>query len=1377
MRRNILNKVVSLVLSILLVATIMPIDVARAEDTDEDSTIGEETTTEDENTETEGDNTTTVTVNVTEGGKVIYNGKEIDYLSSEKTIPIQENASFKIVPSDGYYVSGIKRSDKDITFEDGNLSRDDLSYTYTASQDIETPTLDVIFNAFSTITPKEGNMADYTTITADDVDHKYYISADMELKKADTKISDGKTAFADSITISANQETTIETIYELNSSPSDFSNVVIAKSINATFIGDKTKPIISINNENDAVWVNNAEKENVTISGTVTEAYLKEFKWGKGAGCTPDELVDVNVNGAFSITGIDISSGDNVIKMSATDRAGNVGDKMITVKCDETAPTIETEFEYADNNNVFLKWFNNVFKYWITKKDTPCSLIVQITDTEAGVDEKSVSVKVGQTVLDLSQAQKESIANGFKYTFTNVEIPTTETAICVTAKDKVGNVYDTASSQKIVQDDENPTLYLENMPIKDSDHNGIVTKDYYFKHTSEDAQDSLSLNVKATDNVGLKSYRISGTGIAENRVDDYLPSDVTSEDDYIKSTGDTAKIVTAEDINRDTYDVTFEAEDLAGNRTTGTIHLINDTTAPTVTLKNMDGVVDIEGEACYFTKMNKISATVTASDQGVGLKTIELIDGQKTIQKKNVTGASADVTFGDIAINGTHKLTVRTTDELGNTETTNLLPGHDSTIKYDAKTPSVSFVTRDAVQDANGNALFADKTVVKANISDVDTGIASVAYSIEKPAYDSSASVSGQGLYNIVNKGTNRGIKMTTPTKKSLSKDIHVDGNSNDIQLKVDVTDGAGNFITVNNIKKVSIDKTAPTISVSYDNNNADSGNRFCADRTATITVVERNFNANDFKLSITNSAGEIPSISGWTTLEDATNPDNNKHVATVHFTADGDYTMDMSYVDMAGNHANKVETQTFTIDKSAPAVGVSFDNNNATQEKYFASERTATITVNEHYFDPSRVIVTGTATNDGAAIAFPAVSGWTDQGDTHTATIHFGADGDYQFTVAATDQAGNASLDYAVGEFTIDKTIPTITFGGVEDQAAYNDVVEPMVTFEDVNYDANNIQITLTGANNGTVDYGNGASDGHNGQTISYSDFAHDPEMDDIYTLTATVTDMAGNTFEDSISFSVNRYGSNYVFDDTLTKTKGTYMKEPIDVIFTETNVNTLAEGTSKVVVSVNGNPTTLELGTDYTVETAGGGGSWSQYTYNIPKKVFQSDATYIVSVYSEDTAGNINENDADGKDAEITFGVDSTSPEIVIANLQKNAEYNTTNYEAVVSVQDNLVLQDVNIQLNGTKVDATVENDRYSFNIPETTKKQVVTVSASDAAGNTMTEEVQGIVVSTNPLVRFFSNTKLVVGTVGSVTAVGGGLGFFVFRKRLKLPKIKTK
>ena len=208
-----------------------------------------------------------------------------------------------------------------------------------------------------------------------------------------------------------------------------------------------------------------------------------------------------------------------------------------------------------------------------------------------------------------------------------------------------------------------------------------------------------------------------------------------------------------------------------------------------------------------------------------------------------------------------------------------------------------------------------------------------------------------------------------------------------------------------------------------------------------------------------------------------------------------------------------------------------------------------------------------------------------------------------------------------------------------------------------------------------------------------------------------------------------------------------------------------------------ITGEPKNLEEGADYTITSVGGNGSWSQYTYKIDKSVFQGDGSYLVTVYSEDNAGNINENINESKQAEIGFGVDGTAPVIVPINIEEGQSYNTQNYEATVSVIDNLVLQDIKVILNGQTLSYTQDGDDISFSIPESDKRQTVAISAKDAAGNEVDCEIADLLVSTNSLIRLLNNTPAVIAIVCGVAVVGVGTGVFAGLRRKRTVHIKRK
>lgn len=109
------------------------------------------------------------------------------------------------------------------------------------------------------------------------------------------------------------------------------------------------------------------------------------------------------------------------------------------------------------------------------------------------------------------------------------------------------------------------------------------------------------------------------------------------------------------------------------------------------------------------------------------------------------------------------------------------------------------------------------------------------------------------------------------------------------------------------------------------------------------------------------------------------------------------------------------------------------------------------------------------------------------------------------------------------------------------------------------------------------------------NGETFTFQNFPKEQSYDDIYTINATLTDMAGNESNATVTFSVNRFGSVYVFDQTLKDIEGTYIQNEIDVKLQEVNVDSLEHDKIKVVVDTNGTPRTLEEGIDYQVQESG--------------------------------------------------------------------------------------------------------------------------------------------------------------------------------------------
>ena len=611
--------------------------------------------------------------------------------------------------------------------------------------------------------------------------------------------------------------------------------------------------------------------------------------------------------------------------------------------------------------------------------------------------------------------------------------------------------------------------------------------------------------------------------------------------------------------------------------------------------------------------------------------------------------------------------------------------------------------------------------------------------------------------------------------------------NSNDVKVQAFAVDFSGNQ-GESEITQMKIDVTNPTISVSWDLNNPLNGSYYKDTRTATVTVTDRNFDPNNVRFSITNTDGTEASIGGWSSSSDIGVSDSATSTCQVAFPADGDYTFTLGCTDLAGNSTEYGQTDEFTIDKTVPEISVSYDNNSARNRNYYNEARTATVTVREHNFNAADVKAAITASLEGRGIFAPSISGFSGSGDVHTATVTYGTDGDYTFDVEYTDMAGNAAADYTPDDFTVDLTEPEIEITDVADKSANNDVVSPSVKATDVNYDSRNVTVTITGANNGKVDIGNVVSAIENGQTIKFNDFARQEKMDDLYTLTAKAVDMAGNEKEESILFSVNRYGSVYVLDndtkDWLDTKDYTYINEEKEVGVIEYNVDSIEN--SQITVNRDGEMTNLKEKTDYKVTSSGTEAQWKENHYILDAKNFATEGNYSVIFSTQDKAGNAMNNTSVKKSNQnlpIEFAVDKTAPTVVISGVEDGGSYRSAERTMTVDAKDNLALNEVVVSVDGTDTTYETEilaesNGVIDVPIASANNFQTIEVTASDAAGNIQRmisngdeqKESLSVLVTPNIMVQYYMNKPLFYGSIIGVVVIAGLIIFLVVWKRRK-------
>jgi hypothetical protein len=635
----------------------------------------------------------------------------------------------------------------------------------------------------------------------------------------------------------------------------------------------------------------------------------------------------------------------------------------------------------------------------------------------------------------------------------------------------------------------------------------------------------------------------------------------------------------------------------------------------------------------------------------------------------------------------------------------------------------------------------------------------------------------------------------------SLSADSKVRSD----QIHVTLTDNAGNKSkelgygdalldgkknTNIDVEELAATTSAPTISTSWNTTAASNGKYYNVNRTLTVTIHAPFFEytqaylSGDVFATVTKNGGSYRTL----TPSDFKSQGNDTWVATVDFTEDGDYEVSNVNVQDILGRGSTADGDTFTIDKTAPKLNVSWNTEAAQNGKYYNAARTATITVEEHNFDPNLFKIEAPVSAGNGDEATPAqIGGWSSNGDTHTATVTFPGQGVYTLSVSGEDLASNKSESYTSPEFVIDTIKPKIDIQNVVNRTAYAGEVAPTAAVHDTNLaDGTSIEVSKISyplSKDDPNPYAGAAiNTSATDKSVSYLNPAKTKGNDGVYTLTVQAIDLAGNTESEAVTWSVNRFGSTYVISDNTGKMLDQYLKssKTTDVKVTEINPSGLDDNKTSVELTRDTKNTTLKSGDNYTTDSDTSSG-WSEYNYTVSKSNYDKDGAYRVLFHSEDAAGNSSENTMEGKNAkksgaaaEINFAVDDTAPIASFVDLASNGKYEESSHKAKVSFEDNLKLSKAQIKVNGKTV-ATFTADQLEkspireFTLDGNSSKQDVTVVAWDAAGNKSKElKATGVLVTNDSFVLWMNNLPLMVGTIVAIVVVAGGIYMVVAKKR---------
>lgn len=1149
----------------------------------------------------------------------------------------------------------------------------------------------------------------------------------------------------------------------------------------------------------DETVISGIKNYTVKVSYVDTEGNEKEYneEYSKSIAndsvlYTKEELKELKDTYKDTITQ---ESNNITITVTATDQAGNTQILSQNLMIDKTAPVVETSISseatakntYYYNKDVTMT-IQVTEKNFLSDKDHLTFDVVKKDGEKGNGTYSGISLEDLKSTgiisnYEISDSQEDRTAKTYvqgSKTYTNERVNTITLTLSKDAdytitphvKDLGGlqnQEKDSATKQHFVVDQTAPVISVEYSPIEP----GYSEESRAYTQENVTAKITIDeVNFYTAEKTFVNSDEMEQMNFAETRSVE-LNGTVNSLEDQYKNAAEKADwssngyvrtsspITFEEDAN---YIFGFTYTDLAGNVTVyDPTYFTVDDTAPTgsVTIDERSWASFLEKITFGIFKNTKYNVSMTSEDITAGVKKTEYYKAysEKTLEELEAYKDWKDYSeVFSVSPNEQFVIYEKITDKADNVT----YVSSDGAIADDTK-PVINITNK----STSRNGVFGGDVTLNIDVTDPEAG---ATYSgLEKVWYEvhSTGNMVSDKEEVLVDNSGNK-----VKGNQTWNGDIVIPAsqfNSNDVKVQAHALDFSGNQYD-SEIVELKIDTTAPVATITFDNNNPLNGKYYNATRTATITVKERNFNPDEVSLNITNTHGTSAVVSGWTVDSSGTS-DENVNTCTVAFTEDGDYTMSFSCVDLPGNQSNTVTVDEFTIDKTVPTISVAFDNNNASNGKYYNAPRTATITVVEHNFNGSEVQTAINASLQASGITAPGVNGWTSTGDTNTATVYFGTDGDYAFTVNYTDLAGNAATAATVDSFTIDQTKPEVEIFDIENKSANNGTVAPGVKYSDVNYNSNGVELTITGCEHDKKAIDGSRTSIANGQSIKMADFAHTEDVDDIYTMHAKVTDMAGNSTEKEVIFSVNRFGSTYYFgDDTKEFLNDYYHNEEEDLTVVEINVDEIE--LNGISAGHDGELSDLKKGTDYKVKASGNEASWKQYTYTINKENFEKEGQYNITIDSTDKATNKVNNKI--KNANIEFVIDKTAPSVVVNGVENGKQYRSNSRDVDISVSDNVAMGDMDIYVDdmdkATKSykskELMKENGKVTYTLGSSDNWQNIQVSVTDAAGNKAETELCKVLVTSNVIVQFYRNTTAVIITL--VVLVGIALIILLLAKR---------
>ena len=985
---------------------------------------------------------------------------------------------------------------------------------------------------------------------------------------------------------------------------------------------------------------NNITTEDTSIKGTAEADTNINLTFSDGR--TLNGKVDTNGNFSITIPSDYVLTGKETIKITSIDKGDNVSPAITISVIDKTPPAVKAisnktqEVNTAFNPFIIEATDNSGDKVMHDVRGLPAGVtfnnssnMISGTPTDVGLytvtvisrdvkgNETETSFKIN--VVDTTKPTVESVADQTQEVNTEIE------PIKIEAKDNSGQ----AVTNKVdglpagVTYDE-VTNTISGTPsevgsytvtVTTTDESGNATETTFTINVEDTTKPTVESVADQTQEVNteiepIKIEARDNSGQAVTNKVEGLPDGVTFDETTNTISGTPSEV--------GSYTVTVTTTDESGNSETTTFTIdVKDTTKPTV-----EDIVDQTQEV--NTEITPI--TIESEDnsgQAVTNKVEGLPDGVTFDETTNtISGTPSEV--------GSYTVTVTTTDESGNSETTTFTIDVEDTTK-----PTVESVA-DQKQEVNTEI---------------------------EPIKIEATDNSGQGVTNKVD-GLPAGVTFDEATNT-------ISGTPSEVgsyDIKVTTTDESGNSETTTFTIDVE-DTTKPTV-------------EDIADQTQEV-----NTEITPIKIEATDNSGQtvtnkVDGLPDGVTFDEATN--------TISGTPSevGSYDIKVTTTDESGN---ATET-TFTIDvedTSKPTVESVADQ---TQEVNTEIEP-----IKIEARDNSGQAVTNKVDGLPAGVTFDEA--------TNTISGTPSEVGSYDVTVTTTDESGNAT------EITFTINVEDTTKPTVEDIADQTQEVNTEITPITIESEDNSGQ-AVTNKVEGLPD---GVTFDETTNTISGT-----PNEVGSYTVTVTTTDESGNATETTFTIDV---------EDTTKPTVESIadQTQEINTEIEPIKIEATDNSGQAVTNKVDGLPAGVTF--DETTNTISG----------TPSKV----GSYDITVTTTDESGN-------SETTTFTINVEDTTKPTVESVADQTQEVNTEIEPIKIEAKDNSG-QAVTNKVDGLPAGVTYDEVTNTISgTPSEVGSYTVTVTTTDESGNaTETTFTIDVKDTTKPTVEDIADQKQEVNT----------------------------